>query len=33
VLRIDATLSGGCFISGIGSCASGVSQSPFVGLR
>ena len=33
VLRVDATLSGGCFMSGVGSCASGASQSPFVGLR
>jgi hypothetical protein len=33
VLRVDATLSGGCFMAGIGSCASGASQSPFVGLR
>jgi hypothetical protein len=33
VLRVDAALSGGCFMTGVGACTSGVSQSPFVGIR
>jgi hypothetical protein len=33
VLRIDATVSDGCFMTGIGSCAGGVSQSAFIGVR